>query len=92
MKAAFAPVPAEASVLQAFRITSVRERGYPTRTVACPTSIVLPAEVEGIADDFFRPEMVQVKYRGEWYLVSRNALNASAILHPDRMARATSAG
>jgi len=57
--------------LPAFRITSIGEQ----------SSIPLPAEVEAMVTDFFRPNMLQIRYRGEWYLVSREALNAAPLLH-----------
>jgi len=70
--------------LPAFRITSIRERGFPTRTASQPTFIHLPAQLEGLAADFFTPGMVQVKYRGEWYLINRKALDSSSILRSEQ--------
>ncbi|HVW86602.1 MAG TPA: hypothetical protein VHB50_18080 [Bryobacteraceae bacterium] len=62
------------SGLRAYRITNIRERGGPTRTASQPTWIALPARLDETADDCFFPEMVQVRYRGEWYLIRREQL------------------
>jgi hypothetical protein len=78
----------DSPALPAFRITNIRERGGPTRTSIRPTLIELPAQLEGITDDCYYPDMVQVKYRGEWYLIARTCLNPGTVLHPGKAATA----
>ena len=82
MKIPFPEPVREAQSLPAFRITSIRERGGRTRIASYPILIPLPAQLEGMTDDCFYPEMVQVKYRGEWYLMRRKLFDACSILHP----------
>ncbi|HVW83472.1 MAG TPA: hypothetical protein VHB50_02280 [Bryobacteraceae bacterium] len=72
----------DARFLTAFRITSGAGTTGPTRTAEHPISIALPAQLQGIASDRFDPDMIHVKYQGEWYLLRRELMDVHAILHP----------